>query len=80
MQPIRLSDDELTQVFRCAQPLPVADRDAFLQAVADKLAAYPEIGPGLVHRCCREAQKELLRGNYPDFANGGGGGSWSKYR
>jgi hypothetical protein len=30
MAPIRLTDEQLDAVFRAAQPLPVADRDAFL--------------------------------------------------
>lgn len=71
---IRLTDSELDQVFRAAQPLPPGDRDQFLQNVASKLAGVT-IGPGSVYKVCVEAQRELLRGNYPEL----GSGSWSKY-
>lgn len=60
MPPIRLSDSELTAVMSAARPLDVALRDAFLQRVASTLAEYREIGPGLVHRVCAEAQRQLF--------------------
>jgi hypothetical protein len=66
---IKLTDEELDQVYHCAAPLPVADRDRYLRTVADKLAASPMIGPGVVHRCCREAQRELMQ--YPDLERRG---------
>src|SRR5262249_48824709 len=73
---LRLSDEEMTQIFRCAAPLPVSDRDRFLENVASKLAGVI-VGPGSVYKACLEAQRELL--DYPDFSNGSNG-SWSKYR
>jgi hypothetical protein len=76
---IKLTDSELDQVFRAAAPIPAHDRDRFLKDVAERLAGVT-IGPGSVYKACHEVQRELLRGNYPDFTNGGGGGSWSKYR
>jgi hypothetical protein len=72
---IKLSDEEMTQIFRAAQPLPVGDRDQFLQNVASKLVGAT-VGPGTVYKACVEAQRELLNGNYPDF----GSGHWAKYR
>jgi hypothetical protein len=72
---IKLTDDELTQVFRCAAPLPVADRDRFLQQVAERLARTT-VGEGSVFRVCAEVQRELLNGNYPEL----GSGRWHKYR
>jgi hypothetical protein len=74
MPPLALSDTELDQIFRAAQPLPVADRDAFLRAVAERLTGVT-IGPGSVYKACHEAQRQFLA--YPDLANGG---SWAKYR
>jgi len=54
---LRLSDSQLDQVFRAAQPLHVRDRDAFLQAVAERLRNCPEPGDGQVFRAVAEAQK-----------------------
>jgi hypothetical protein len=72
---IKLTDDELTQVLRCAAPLPVGDRDQFLRTVAEKLSSV-DVGPGSVFRICSEVQRSLLNGNYPTI----GSGSWGKYR
>ena len=54
---LRLSDDQLTQIFRAAQPLQVRDRNAFLEAVAERLRNCPEPGDGQVFRAVAEAQK-----------------------
>lgn len=72
--PLKLTDDEMSQIYRCAEPIPRANRDQFLQTVASKLAGVT-IGPGTVFRICAETQRELLNGSYPEF----GSGSWSKY-
>jgi hypothetical protein len=76
MPPLKLSDSELTQIFRCAQPLPVGDRDAFLQAVAERLSGVVDVGPGAVFRVCAEVQKQFFNPPDIDF----GSGRWSKYR
>ena len=34
------------------------DRDAFLRDVAERLAALPHLGDGVVHRMCAEVQRE----------------------
>jgi hypothetical protein len=72
--PLKLSDQELDQILRSAEPLPVADHDRFLQTIAARLAGTTS-GPGAVFRVCAEVQREFLRGNYPEL----GSGSWSKY-
>jgi hypothetical protein len=54
---LRLTDSELDVVFAAARPLEVANRDAFLQDVAEHLAALPHLGDGVVHRVCVEAQR-----------------------
>jgi hypothetical protein len=72
---LKLSDEELTQVFRAAGPLQPGDRNRFLESVASKLAGAT-IGPGSVYKACVEAQRELMNGSYPAL----GSGSWAKYR
>ena len=57
MQPIRLTDAELTHVFEAAGPIPVCRRDDFLQDVAKFLRGCSEVGPGTVHRAIAEAQR-----------------------
>jgi hypothetical protein len=74
MSPLKLSDAELDQVYRSAQPLPVADRDRFLKEIAARLAGTTP-GPGVVFRTCVEVQREFMRGNYPDLSSG----RWCKY-
>jgi hypothetical protein len=56
MSIVHLSDDQLDQVLRAARPLPVRDRDAFLQAIADGLRGKT-IGDGEVFRAVRDAQR-----------------------
>jgi hypothetical protein len=58
---LTLTDDQLDTVFAAAQPLDVADRAAFLQAVAAALRNRPEPGDGDVHRAVREAQRLYFR-------------------
>jgi len=53
-----LTDSELDIVFAAARPLEVANRDAFLQAVASRLSSLPHLGDGLVFQICREVQRE----------------------
>jgi hypothetical protein len=73
MSPIRLSDSEIDAVMRAAQPLEPSRRDAFLQQVAAALQGR-QIGPGLVHRICAEAQRAHF--DPPDLS----GNQDSKYR
>jgi hypothetical protein len=56
MAPIRLTDEQLDAVFRAAQPLPVADRDAFLCAVAAGLQGLAR-GDGAVGRGAEGRQR-----------------------
>jgi hypothetical protein len=58
LMPIALTDSELDIVMRAAQPLAVNDRDPFLRDVAERLAALPHLGDGLVFQICREVQRE----------------------
>ena len=48
---ISLSDTEMDAILSAARPLPVADRDEFLRAVAHELEQHNgSIGPGTVAR------------------------------
>jgi hypothetical protein len=61
MTPLALSDAELAVVMQAAQPLAPDQRDGFLQAVAAELAQIPAVGPGAVHRVCRQLAAAILR-------------------
>jgi hypothetical protein len=72
--PLALSDAELAMVMAAAQPLAPEQRDGFLQAVAAELAQIPAVGPGAVHRICRQLQREYF--DPPNLHHG----DWAKYR
>jgi hypothetical protein len=57
---LHLSDDELTAVMAAARPLARHQRDPFLQAVAAELSRLHDVGPGAVHRVCREVLKRFF--------------------
>jgi hypothetical protein len=54
---LKLTDSELDIIFAAARPLEVTARDPFLRDVAERLAALPHLGDGLVFQICREAQR-----------------------
>ncbi len=49
-RPISLSDEQLAEVMRLAEPLQSPDRSAFLTALAAELQGASEIGDGQLHR------------------------------
>ena len=57
---LKLSDDELAAIMAAAQPLPVGQREAFLQQVAAGLQSCGEVGPGIVHRVAARVQREMF--------------------
>jgi hypothetical protein len=65
-----LSDNQIAIVMAHAHPLQSCDRPQFLQAVADRLTGFTELGDGLVARACRELQR-----GYFDPPNLGGRGA-----
>ena len=73
MPAISFTDEELDSLASLATVLQPSDRDAFLQAVAGKLAACPpeNRGPGLVHRLGVEAQRGFLRTDQVAIGVGG---------
>jgi hypothetical protein len=60
MPPVKLSDSELDAVVAAARPLPIDLRDRFLHAVAHELSGRAVVGPGVVHRVCRELQRQFF--------------------
>ena len=68
MSPVRLSDAELQAVMNHAQSLPHDLRDPFLRAVAHELSGPDVIGPGTVHRVCKEQQRVFMNGAWPDVS------------
>ena len=69
--PLRLSDSELDAVMRAAQPIEPANRGAFLEAVAARLARTSELGEGVVFRICAELQRLYFNAPMFDHDNGG---------
>jgi hypothetical protein len=58
--PIGFTDTESDILSAAAEPIDPAHRPAFFAAVASALALHSVIGPGLVHRTCRELQKSFI--------------------
>jgi hypothetical protein len=74
--PFALTDDELAVVQRFATPLHPNQRGEYLKRVAALLDGH-EVGPGLLHRACEQAQLEYRR---PTVAiNGRGNSGVGKY-
>ena len=59
-QPLRLSDSQMDAVMRAAQPLAPNVRGAFLEAMAQVLAAQPELGDGSVGRAIAATQRAFF--------------------
>jgi hypothetical protein len=71
---ISLDDSELAAIMEAAKPIPVRDRDQFLQAVASELSKYPEIGVGVIHRVTARLQRAHM--NPPSLR--GASGKWNR--
>ena len=54
--PLALTDAQLDQLLRYAQPLDPEDRGKFLTEVAQKLNGY-EVGDSILARVCAETQR-----------------------
>jgi len=57
---ISLSDSELKIVMDAAAPIRRTDRAEFLADVASALQKYETLGPGVVHRVARDAQRKYF--------------------
>jgi hypothetical protein len=55
-----LSESQQLQILAAARPLPAADRDRFLQAIAEALRDRSEIGDGSLHRLLVELQRQFF--------------------
>jgi hypothetical protein len=60
MLPIRLTDAQLTEIFRLTKPLQPACRDEFLQILAHELRDRSEVGDGELYRTARQ----IIRDNH----------------
>jgi hypothetical protein len=60
LKPISLSDSQLSMILSAAAPLPRADRDGYLELVAQQLRERSMIGDGDVHRAIAIAQKAFF--------------------
>jgi hypothetical protein len=54
---LALSDSQISIILTAASPLPRRVHQAFFEALAARLATVPELGDGIVNRCCRELQR-----------------------
>ena len=61
---ISLTDEQLRQVLELAGPIPVAQRDAFLRALAAELRTCGDVGPGELHRLCVEICHQIVPDDY----------------
>jgi len=53
-------------IYKLAAPIPPAFRKAFLAALAEALAKYSVIGPGLLHRVGAPLQKQFMNSPRPN--------------
>ena len=58
--PIALTDSQMDAVLRAARPLEPHVRGAFLEAMAQVLAAQPELGDGSVGRAIAATQRAFF--------------------
>ena len=69
-KPIALTDEQLTELMRLAQPLQPQCRDAFLRILAHELRDRVDVGDGELHRIAREVIKSYQLFDPPDFGGG----------
>jgi hypothetical protein len=68
--PDELSEDQISIILSAARPLPIADRDAFLDDVAEALDRCPELGDGAVFETVPgAAQRSGVSKNYMTSAS-----------
>jgi hypothetical protein len=79
--PLALSDSQLDQIMRLAQPLQPQSRAALLRILAHEFRGRSDIGDGELHRVAVETIKSyrlfdapnLARGHVPRWGRKGGG-------
>jgi hypothetical protein len=60
VQPLALSDSQITSIMQLSRPLLPHQRIKFVELLATKLDGHGEIGDGELHRICRQLQRELF--------------------
>jgi hypothetical protein len=60
VQPIALSDAQITTIMQLSRPLLPHERVTFLEMLVTKLNGHREIGDGELFRLCRELQRQLF--------------------
>jgi hypothetical protein len=77
--PLALSDSQLDQIMRLAQPLQPAARDAFLRILAHEFRGRHDIGDGELHRVAVERSRAIACSTRPiwraDTCRGGRAGA-----
>jgi hypothetical protein len=76
--PIRLTDEQLTELLRLCAPLAPPCRDAFLRILAHELRGRRDVGDGELFRTAREVIRSYRLFDPPQLAHAPG--SASKYR
>jgi hypothetical protein len=61
LMPVAVTDEQLSMIYRAAEPLLPPDRLAFLAALADRLRGEPIVGDGSIARAIRELQRQCFR-------------------
>ena len=57
---LRLTDHDFQGLMQAAKPLPISERNAFLNDIAAELGRYEVVGPGLLHRIVTEVQRRYI--------------------
>jgi hypothetical protein len=57
---IQLPNPELDIIYAAAGPLDADVRDAFIQAVVRELSLLGDLGPGIIFRIARTAQRQFF--------------------
>jgi hypothetical protein len=68
--PIRLTDDQLTELMRLAQPLAPQCRDIFLRILAHELRGKRDVGDGELHRIASEVIRTNRLFDPPELDSG----------
>ena len=66
--PLRLSDEQLTELLRLSRPLSPDARDVLLQLIAEKFRGRGDVGDGELFRFTRETIKVHRLFDAPDIA------------
>ena len=57
---LRLTEHDFQGLMQAAKPLPISERNAFLNDIVAELGQHEVVGPGLLHRIVTEVQRRYL--------------------